>query len=76
MQQLWHQYRSQKTNTAISYVTHDRLDLPFITICPKVPRKEPTILYTEEDHKMNTLSYEDIFSEVTFLSYFLSAIIY
>ncbi len=62
---LLSQFRSGVTSTSISSVKHQRLPLPFVTVCPRVPFAVQTASYgSEEEYVGGAVKFEDIFQTV------------
>ncbi len=57
-------YENGMTNTAISYDSHLTMELPHITICPKVPHTGQGPVYFEEDYQNRTTALSDILDKV------------
>ncbi len=57
-------YLEGKTNTAISYVKNADLELPHVTVCPRVPQREHKTMATEEEYMSNSFDLTDIFHPV------------
>ncbi len=65
MAQIWLDYSSGATNTALQYNATDALLLPVMTFCPKVPSRSPLDDLREEQFAANAFALEDIFENET-----------
>ncbi len=69
LKKILENYSLFRANTSIWYEANDRLLLPWVTVCPTAPHRQPKKMHFEKDYNKNTWDMEDIFHMVRNLLY-------
>ncbi len=66
--EVFKQFAEETSTTGIQYSTETSLELPHITVCPRVPYKQPALPQDEQTYVENTLALSEIFHDPPDLS--------